>query len=324
MYTFALLIGIAYLASPVELGSPCPPASDIVPCKCAKSGADTAIDCYYHDKEILETPIDEMSSLRMIIDNYKISSTRLETVGDNYFKDVMVRRVEFSCDRMRNVTEKAFDGQQRSLSEVVINKSQLTRLPVDALNLLEDLELFTMTNSELNEIEANAFDKAKSASVLHTLILSHNYIEDIGDKAFAKLTALKRLDLSGNYISKMASETLPGPSNGMALLDIHNNRLTSVPGDLNTLPKEAIVDLHKNGITNIESKDLLTMMQSKLYVNLKENALRCTCSFRILAKGGHNVNGDCTYPQNMAGKKLSSLNDSSFQHCFFYSKLIAA
>ncbi|CAM1312621.1 Uncharacterised protein g6038 [Pycnogonum litorale] len=324
MYMFAYLIGMAYLALPVELGSPCPSPSAIVPCKCARGGTDTTIDCDYHNKDILESPIEAMSSRHMIIDNYRILSTRLEIVDDNYFKGILVRRVEFSCDRMRNITEKAFDGQQRSLSEVVIKKSQLTRLPVNALNLLEDLEQFTMTSSEVNEIEANAFDKAKSASVLHTLILSHNYIEDIGNNAFAKLTALKKLDLSGNHISQMASATLPGPSNRIAVLDLHNNQLTSVPGDLNTLPEEATVDLHKNGITDVESRDLLTMMQSKLYVDLKENALRCTCSFRILAKGAHYVNGVCKYPSILAGKKLISLKDSSFQHCFFYSRLVAA
>lgn len=217
---FVLFLAIvAFAPVPAQLGSPCPPQSSIIPCRCSRDGQDTIMACAYHDPSILKLAFQEISSLGLIVDFFNISSTRLSAIESNFFLDMTVRDVLLYGSRWNIIADDAFSKQENSLARVAIQESLLTSVPVRALSILRDLEYLQMVHSEVTGIETNAFATMQSANRLRTLDLSENYIKTIGTGAFSKLVALRELYLQGNRIRSVPYGSIP-TSNKIKHLDI--------------------------------------------------------------------------------------------------------
>lgn len=208
----AYTLVLVSLIAPVQLGSPCPSPTDIIPCKCNKDKQDTVVQCNYHDQSILNSAFKKMSQLDMIVDSIYLVSSRLNFVNTSFFQDMTVRAVTFDGKRWTSIEDYAFEGQENSMESLVILESQLTEIPINSINILHHLRTFQMVSSEVSKIPENAFENFLSAKVLRTLNLQDNYINAIGKGAFDTLVELKRLDLSGNRIRSLPAGILP-PNN---------------------------------------------------------------------------------------------------------------
>eukprot|EP00041_Stephanoeca_diplocostata_P035416 m.1247989 g.1247989 ORF g.1247989 m.1247989 type:complete len:820 (-) comp24694_c0_seq5:461-2920(-) len=138
------------------------------------------------------------------------------------------------------------------LSELYLVANQLKTLVGLNRTTFPQLEVFDVSSNVLTELSTGVFNTMPK---LQTLDLSRNALTYIASATFARLPVLASLDLGYNAITTIAHGALwtPGVAPRLALLNLAQNALGSVPSDLQEHNGVQNLDLSHNDITALHA-----------------------------------------------------------------------
>ena len=193
-------------------------------------------------------------------------------------KNKMTQLVESDFDQLRSLEELYLTSNLiERVQEKFVNPSVHTNVSVLSLedNLiemipkldgLESLKYLHLSQNKLREVHFGQLDAlqeifidrnnltsmpnlTKELPSLTKLYLYENNIAELPIGYFAKLPALKELDLRSNLFAQITIGRLDNLEN----LTIENNKLTTMPMFTHSMPALEIMHLSKNPITNISA-----------------------------------------------------------------------
>uniref|UniRef100_A0A674IRS7 LRRCT domain-containing protein n=1 Tax=Terrapene triunguis TaxID=2587831 RepID=A0A674IRS7_9SAUR len=176
---------------------------------------------------------------------------------------------------------------------------------------------------------------------LQVLLLSGNYITEVGERAFSSLERLQKLDIHRNEITVLGSSFSTGLTRlrqlhlqNNHLLNLHNgvfsmlqhleflnlegNRIKTIaPGVFTSLNSLTVLNLVHNEIEHIRFKTFLTIQTPGTHILLSYNPWICDCDLQRVFAKLHSVkrlilddydNMTCMEPQVLRNLSLSSVD----------------
>ncbi|KAF8796745.1 Protein artichoke like protein [Argiope bruennichi] len=304
-----LLLGVALPA----LSSRCPD-SDRLPTSCL-------CDDEYMDEEVdLElscsgSTLDEFNdALRLFDTNSKLEvqldEMNLGTLPSRLFDGWNVVKLDISHCELNSLAPQgqvALAGLEDTLESLVITASfneenQRTKLDLSHLRRLTSLDL---SYNAITELSDDWF--ARGPASLTDLVLSNNGIEKIGDRAFANLVNLDKLELHGNRFGPVKRSMLPRPANRLENLELDNNALSSFPDDFfDDLPALKILAMTNNGFARLPERVFKKILSQLELLDVRGNPIECDSTMKWLfhVKNDLTIFGTCHGPEDKQGVDL--------------------
>lgn len=158
---------------------------------------------------------------------------------------------------------------KKSFTSISYHDCQFVRLPAafNAFSAYENLKLFNISHVGLEQ-----FDEIQGASVLETILASHNNLTEIAAGLFTHSAALTTLDLSNNRLNRIDPQAFADLSN-LKYLNLSWNNLSSVNSSIfEKLVNLEHLDLSHNQFTSIDNKLFEHLMNLKV-LNLSHNSI---------------------------------------------------
>lgn len=176
--------------------------------------------------------------------------------------------LELGRNNLSVIGTQAFKGLW-SLRVLVLTNSQIEEIQPQAffsLSFLEKLDL------SWNKLKTLPVDFSSSLSALKELRLEHNNLHYISGYSLEYLDNMEKLDLSYNKLESVGPGVFRGLSR-LRQLYLHNNRLTVVQqGSMDMLPGLEVLQLSNNNISQIDT-DALAPLYSLAVLDLEGNNL---------------------------------------------------
>lgn len=145
-----------------------------------------------------------------------------------------------------------------SLKTLKVQRSELNKIVRGDFKGIENLELISFHNNDLEQIDYNVF---YDLQLLTDFDLSNNLLTSLHHKVFNKLISLKVLNLDSNDLREIDAGLFRNNKN-LTILSIKNNVLKILP----TLIFETLKSLEVVALSNNEIGDL----QDQLFINNKQ------------------------------------------------------
>ncbi|XP_029034118.2 protein artichoke [Osmia bicornis bicornis] len=197
-----------------------------------------------------------------------LSRNNIGRLGANTFSDLSsLARLDLSLNVLRTVEESSFDGLTE-LKWLSLQDNNILLVPGTALARLPSL---THLHMEFNRIAALSTELIKpTSSSLVRLALTRNLMREIPAGLFRDFENLIGIELSGNMLSSISSDTFSGLEDTLLDLDVSFNRLTSI-GEL-ALKKLISLNLAGNRLTRIRP-ETFAQLRTLEFLNLSSNPL---------------------------------------------------
>ncbi|GFS34288.1 chaoptin [Nephila pilipes] len=161
-------------------------------------------------------------------DIYQVTVIRsgISVLDNNFLEGTHVASLHLMQNNIIQVSPKAFNGLENILTTLDLSYNQLSEVPFEALRQLNNLQWLNLQGNLLKDIFIHHWYQFSCKSVLKSLFLGANYITVIKESAFIHFTSLTLLNLEGNYIYDVDSNSMP---NSITSLSLTNNLLENVP-----------------------------------------------------------------------------------------------
>lgn len=220
------------------------------PCDCVKlEDGQLSLDC---DRVIFPNDLPSLPDTNYSLISYTQKYAGYQSLPLQLFTapGLSLKKVDFSNNLLRRLTEKIFSGLKNSLQELRL-----------ADNLFGDA-----LNPVFSSIEFHGLNQ------LRVLDLSNNQIRALEEGIFKGCDNLQELKLDGNRLSSVPSSSLNGPI-AMKILSINFNRITTIEKDAFTAqPNLEQIDLMGNYISTVAGNAFHNLLKLK-HVNLAFNKL---------------------------------------------------
>ncbi|KAG8173492.1 hypothetical protein JTE90_026591 [Oedothorax gibbosus] len=231
--------------------------------------------------------VDDIEEVRRALQSVKgtmnvyvdFTKSRLGVLPSDLFKGLHVTKVSFTNCDLKGIGEKgrsALEGLEDVIEEFSVHFSfsednELKFLNVSTLRALEVLEI---EGNEMHELGNEWF--ANGPTNLKTLFVMTNFLERIGDKAFASLTSLTSLWLTNNKFKVVKRSMFPSPAVNLRSLDLTNNEISSLPPEMfSNMPALKEVILAENFIQRIPETTWSPVWERLRSLYLESNPLEC-------------------------------------------------
>ncbi|MBN3277589.1 FMOD protein, partial [Polyodon spathula] len=171
-----------------------------------------------------------------------LQNNRISSIQDGAFDNatglvwIMLHRNQLTVDKIG----KTVFSKLQNLDRLYLDHNNLTRVPTPLPRSLSDLRL---SNNKINKIQPNTFEELEN---LTSLLLNNNQIPDIGT-ALKGLKSLSLLDLSNNKLKNLPGN-LPGR---LHQLYLEFNKINNIPDDyFRKFPKLQYLRLSNNKLTD--------------------------------------------------------------------------
>ncbi|XP_003743633.1 uncharacterized protein LOC100901028 [Galendromus occidentalis] len=297
---------------------------------------DTDCVCSYNTHQKLSIQCSPVNFTRLLkalnsaqnvpIDLLFIDNTTVSQLPDGIFSRLNIQSLQFSRAKVRNISDKAFIGLERSLTTLNLANNELTEIPIRAIQRLTSLKNLDLSTNKIAEVPADAFVNLP----LSTLRLADNQVS-IAPDAFNGLEGtLKNLNLKNtgqDVIPKAVTRLLT-----LTFLDLAQNKIGQIePGQLATMNTLTALNLERNRILRIDAdsfrgiNDTLSSLSllNNLLVEFPAEAMRTLTELRVLDLG---FNGIRYIPEKafstnplltllaLDGNPMSSIPIEPFQH----------
>ncbi|XP_064607892.1 protein artichoke-like [Liolophura sinensis] len=165
-------------------------------------------------------PPDDVYFRSLTVYGYGINS-----IAKGAFKKLPVTRLTLSGIRISELECQGFAGLENSLTQLLVNNTRLTSIPICAIESLKKLTSFTLNGSRIPTLRPDDFS---NITLLESLRLTSNYIEKIEPGAFRALVHLTDLSLDANKITGLDDLPFRGLTS-LKTLSLQNNGITSLP-----------------------------------------------------------------------------------------------
>ncbi|GFQ66391.1 hypothetical protein TNCT_671951 [Trichonephila clavata] len=214
-YLLVLLATIFILFTATNTAEPC----EWNPmCSCRK---------FHHDVVCRSVPFAIFPKLPQE-DIYQVTIIRsgISALDNNFLEGTSVASLHLMQNNIIQISPKAFNGLEYILTTLDLSYNQLTEVPFEALRPLNNLQWLNLQGNLLKDIFIHHWFDFNCKSVLKSLFLGANHITVIKENAFIHFTNLTLLNLEGNYIYDIDSNSIP---NSITSLSLTNNLLENVP-----------------------------------------------------------------------------------------------
>ncbi|KAF8796746.1 Chondroadherin-like protein like [Argiope bruennichi] len=313
LFAFALVLlqAVAIQGSFVNL---CPSFEDLAPCNCVSDGKTIRVDCIQvNDIEEARKAVHSTEGIKRVFIDFLRSS--LDKVPSDLFKGLHVTKLSFTNCKLKTFGDEgrsALEGLEDIIEEFSIHfsfmgENDLKFLNVSSLRVLEDLEIEGNDIHELN----NEWFRNGPVSVKNLFIMT-NFIEKLGDRAFASLKNLRNLWLTGNKFKTLKRTMFPYPATHLTSLDLTNNDISAIPEDLFIgMPSLKEVILAENHIKRVPESTWSLIWGQVTRVYLESNPLECDSHIEWMFKVArpYVLKGKCVSPAERKDVDLKRIID---------------
>ncbi|EEC17274.1 leucine-rich repeat (LRR) protein, partial [Ixodes scapularis] len=179
-----------------------------------------------------------------------------------------VHTLDLSHNQLSEVDEHFLASMGASLLNLHVSHNKLTEVD-QLLTDLSVLQTFHASHNFITNISLGAF---QFTTALQVISLNHNEIDQIDAYAFGNLTRLRILDLSHNFVSLLPSDAFE--STALERVNLSFNNITRCPSAALMPVKGSLrlLDLTGNKITSVASGDF-EPFHSLIALNLSRNPL---------------------------------------------------
>ncbi|XP_015910464.1 chaoptin [Parasteatoda tepidariorum] len=156
----------------------------------------------------------------------KIMRSGLEILNNNIFEGSSVASLHLMQNNIICISPWAFSGLEDILTTLDLSQNKISQFPLNALSPLNNLQWLNLHGNQIDDIQNFKWSQLNCRSSLNSLFLGANSITSIPEGAFVKLINLNLLDLDGNLIHDVESNSMPF---FLKSLSISNNILKKVP-----------------------------------------------------------------------------------------------
>ncbi|XP_065285037.1 protein slit-like isoform X4 [Dermacentor albipictus] len=307
-----LVVAAALLAAAqARKQASCPQAAFLMPCRCIEASIGLRILCSgIRSTHHLEVPF---SYLRA----YDLNALTLQHVNFSItvdlFKGLNVVTIKILHSTFR------VSPMQGHNDATIIFGSMLQGLDVrhtdldlgDAhLGATDSLRHVMVDTSTIEVLRRNWFHGLMR---LKTFSIENTRIERVEDEALSGLDSVEEIKLPSNRLQKVRRTYFPQLASNLRHLDLSDNELTSLPSDMfQNMPVLESVTLSRNHFQTLSPEPWKPMLGQLRLVTLDGNPIDCngTISWMLQSNARHKVSGTCAAPPNLAGTRISDLDDS--------------
>ncbi|KAK0094348.1 hypothetical protein PV326_011160 [Microctonus aethiopoides] len=253
----------------------CPKDSTyIYPCKCIKGGdVGLYIKCENTNLASLSLAFINLANEDAPVEEliiYKCAIARL--YGPALYR-LDVRVLRFVDTPIKLIEEHTFLGVNRTLQELYIKGSELEIFPREALQILGNLSVLSISGHRLTTLAGNIFGGSMAAIKLEKLEISNGTLSSLLTDTLTPLKKLKSLDLHGNKIVELKRNQFKGLRD-TEYLDLSNNLISKLdPSHLADLTKMGWCNLSHNAIGELKRGTFARNTVLKV-LNLSHNKIR--------------------------------------------------
>lgn len=126
-----------------------------------------------------------------------------------------------------DINEYSFWGINSTLEELRIVNSSLKKFPREAFKVLGNLKILELDQHEMEILNTNEFDESQLSVKLERFYVTNSNVTELGANAFQHLKKVKTIDLHGNKISALKKNQFRGLRDA-EVLDISFNEITKL------------------------------------------------------------------------------------------------
>lgn len=169
---------------------------------------------------------------------------------------------------MFQIEDDALEGLD-SLQTLIIRDNNILLVPGSALGRLPRLSNFYLDYNRIAALSSEILGSIQPDDIKF-MSLSRNVIRELPPGSFQTFTNLRYLDLSGNSLANINTETFSGLEGSLRELHVSQNRLTGIGNTALGLRRLRILDLSDNNIVDIPQHSF-GGLDNLLYLNLSRN-----------------------------------------------------
>ncbi|XP_019635143.1 PREDICTED: insulin-like growth factor-binding protein complex acid labile subunit [Branchiostoma belcheri] len=198
-----------------------------------------------------------------------------------------------------------------SLVELRVENNELSKVPSQALSAVKQIQILSLNHNNIATLEENDFISVSNVSNLQ---LAGNMLVKVPEKALRPFTNLTQLDLSGNPVVHVSDWSF-GNSTTLASLRLSNAKLSVIdPAAFHGLKGVHSIDVTNNNLTWLPG-DLLKYDRAfpfYLYAD-QGNPWYCDCQMKPFSQSvnvpGQSVitNIHCSGPEKYKGQNLGDI-----------------
>ncbi|XP_067213721.1 protein artichoke [Linepithema humile] len=184
-----------------------------------------------------------------------------------------VRVLKFIDTPLRLIEEHSFLGVNRTLQELYVTNSDLEKFPREALQVLGNLSLLSITGHRISTLPGNSFGESAVAAKLEKLEISNGTLSSLPVEALTPLKKLKALDLHDNKIKDLQRNQFKGLRD-TEFLDLSHNLIDKLDAShLADLVKMGWCNMSHNAIADLKRGTFARNSVLKV-LNLSHNKIR--------------------------------------------------
>ena len=172
-------------------------------------------------------------------------------------------KLNISHNGVYAMEEYALDGLKK-LETLDLSFNHITQL--SKFPSLSSLQSLFLDNNYIQRLGSTTFD---SLIAVQTFSIANNNIESVNNKVLLSLILAVSINLSGNKLKEIFNNALP--KDKLEILDLSNNVLKDIEGDIFMLPKLKHLILHHNQISTLS---IPAVVKSLKYLDLSNNKLQ--------------------------------------------------
>lgn len=254
------------------------------------------------------------------------ANSSVDSLADGVFSGLDIRSIQLPDAGLKTVSPSAFQGLERILTSLSLDRNELREVPSVPLKRLTFLKMLDLSYNRISELENDAFNGLS----LTTLKLSDNPLK-ISDAAFHGLeTTLHNLNLKGT-----GQTTVPKAVkqlSQLSFLDMSQNKISELlPNDLSSLTQLTALTFERNMISSVHAQAFLGLNTSLSSLSLLNNkieefptqAVRSLTQLRVLDLGFNRMKSvpEDSFKGNslltllaLDGNPLTTLSEKAFLH----------
>ncbi|XP_076160334.1 insulin like growth factor binding protein acid labile subunit convoluted [Ptiloglossa arizonensis] len=184
-----------------------------------------------------------------------------------------VRVLRFVDTPLRLIEEHSFLGVNRTLQELYVTNSALEKFPREALQILGNLSILSITGHRIVAMPGDSFADSGAAAKIEKLEISNGSLTSLPVDALTGMKKLKKLDLHGNEIKELKKNQFKGLRD-TEYLDLSHNLINKLDGShLADLTKMGWCNLSHNAIADLKRGTFARNSLLKV-LNLSHNKIR--------------------------------------------------
>jgi len=212
-----------------------------------------------------------MHDLRMIV-SLDLSSSNLEVLPEQACRLLHLRHLNLSCNKLNDLP--AGVGRWLSILDIDVSHNRLRSLPRQVKNGWKFLLKLSASHNMIGLLP----DSYSNLPMLKVIDVSHNCLKDFPPGVLS-IKSLEEVDANNNQINYLQALPLNQNCEGdnivspnLKKVDLHDNCLTFIEGDLRAFNKVKYFDLSNNNLVEIPNKAVICCKNLR-HFNISNNKI---------------------------------------------------